>query len=191
MKPRSYTKALDQLLLPMGFKRQKREWVRVRDDMQERLDLQKSSIDGSVTVNLWAKDLRTEEMLKAIPCEPMLGIVQIGQRIGALIDGRDRWWNKDSSGSSELADAVRTYGVPWFDRVRSLDDQAAKWYGRGTDRPWRLANLAALAVTLYRLGEIDEALALFDAPVPKTAIPSLVSKGRCVQRWLESQRRNN
>jgi hypothetical protein len=45
-------------------------------------------------------------------------------------------------------------------------------------------------VTLYRLGALEEALALFEAPVPKTAIPDLVAAGRCMQRWLEVQLRN-
>ena len=31
-----------------------------------------------------------------------------------------------------------------------------------------------------------EALALFEAPVPKTAIATLVTEG-CVQRWLKEQ----
>ena len=31
---------------------------------------------------------------------------------------------------------------------------------------------------------------LFEAPVPKTAIPNVVAKGRCVQRWLEDRKRD-
>lgn len=184
----SYTKALDDLLRPLGFERQKREWTRVRADMQEQLDLQKSWIDGGVTVNVWAKDLETERILKAIECEEVLGIRQFGVRIGNLIDGRDRWWKNDPNGPVEVAEAVRVYGMPWFDKVQSLQDQAAEWYGRGTTWPWNSPNLTVLAVTLYRLGALDEALALFDAPVPKTAIPTLVAEGRCVQRWLQGQK---
>jgi len=87
-----------------------------------------------------------------------------------------------------MAEAVRVYGVPWFDRVRSVKDQAAKWYGRhSTEGPWRNSNLPALAVTLYRLGELDEALALFAAPERKTSIPNYVAKCRCVERWLKDQ----
>lgn len=143
----SYTKALDNLLLPLGFERQnKREWVRVRGSMKEDLDLQKSWIDGSVTVNVWAKDLETERILKSIECEAVLWIRQSCVRIGTLIDGRDRWWKNNPNGPSELAEAVRTYGVPWFDRVQSLEDQAAKWYSRGKGSPWRNANITVLAV---------------------------------------------
>uniref|UniRef100_UPI00301D676F DUF4304 domain-containing protein n=1 Tax=Phenylobacterium sp. TaxID=1871053 RepID=UPI00301D676F len=121
----SYTKALDNLLVPLGFQREKRMWSRVRGDMLEQLDLQKSWIDGAVTVNLWAKDLETDRILKAIPCEEQLGIIQFGQRIGYLIDGRDRWWKNDPKGPAEVAEMVRVHGLPWFDRVTSLEDQAS------------------------------------------------------------------
>jgi hypothetical protein len=65
--------------------------------------------------------------------------------------------------------------------------QGTDGYGRGTPRPWRKPNLTVLAVTLYRLGALEEALGLFEEPVPKTAIPTLVAEGKCVQRWLQDQ----
>jgi len=189
----SYTKALDRLLQPLGFAREakKKDWIRTRGDFWDCVDLQKSWVDGSVTANLYAKDLETEKILKSIECDIPLGLILLGERIGSLIDGRDRWWKSDQNGPAELADAVRVYGIPWFDRIRSIEDQAELWYYRSaTADPWRKRNLTALAVTLFRLGALDEALALFEAPVPKTAIPNLVAKGRCVQRWLEGQRRS-
>ena len=154
------------------------------------MNLQKSWVDGSVTVNLFAKNLETERILESIACDEVLGIVLFGQRIGALIDGRDRWWKNDPNGPAEVAEAVQVYVIPWFERVQSLEDEASKWYGRGTTGSWRKPNLTVLAVTLFRLGALEEALALFDEPVPKTAIPLFVIEGRCVQRWLQDQARN-
>ena len=186
----SYTAALDRLLGPLGFERHGGDWIRLRGDIWDCVDLQKTWVDGSVTVNLYGKDLETERLLQSIACDVPSGIRLFGQRLGLLIDGRDRWWKNNPNGPSEVAEAVRVYGIPWLERVRSLEDEATHWYGRAaTAKPWRNPNLAALAVTLYRLGERDEALALFEAPVPKTAIPTLVAEGRCVQRWLQSQRR--
>ena len=188
----SYTRAIDNVLKPLGFQREGKNWGRIRGDIRDTLNLQKSWIDGSVTVNVWAKDLETDRILKGIPCEKMLGVREVSVRIGALVDGLDRWWKNDPNGPVELAEAVRVYAVPWFDQVRSLEDQAAKWYGRGsTAWPWSKPNLTALAVTLYRLGALEEALALFEAPVPRTAIASLVTRGRCVQRWLQGQVRDS
>lgn len=186
----SYTKAIDGVLRPAGFEREGKEWTRIRGEMEEQLDLQKSWVNGGVTVNVWAKNLDTNRILRSIPCSAAMGIVQFGVRIGELIDGQDRWWRNDPGGPAEVAAAVRTHALPWFDQFRTLEDQAVKRYDRGGTRPWRSPNLPALAVTLYRLGEIDEALALFNAPVPKTAIPNLVAKCKCVQCWLRERQRD-
>lgn len=187
----SYTKALDRALLPLGFNREgkKPDWRRRRGELQDWVNLQKSWIDGSVTVNLYLKNIETERILNAIPSEELIGIRQFGQRIGLLMDRYDRWWKNNPDGPAEVAEAVTVYGIPWFERIRSLEDEAS-WYGRGTRGTWRKSNLPALAMTLFRLGALDEALALFDEPVPKTAIPHLVREGRCVQRWLQDQTRD-
>lgn len=185
----SYTKAIDGVLQPLGFERSGKDWTRVRGDIWDCVNLQKSWVDGSLTVNLYAKDLETERILKSIMCDTVLGVRPVYERIGPLIDGYDRWWKNDPNGPAELAEAVRMHALPWFDRIQSLEDQALHWHFRSaTAQPWRRRDLPELAVTLYRLGELEEALALFDAPVPKTAIATLVAEGRCVQRWLERQR---
>ena len=41
----SYTRALDNLLLPLGFERQKNMWSRISGDIVEQLNLQKSLVD--------------------------------------------------------------------------------------------------------------------------------------------------
>ena len=188
----SYTKALDRALEPLGFARDgKKDWKRQRGEIEDWVNLQKSWIDGGVTVNLFAKNLETERILRSIPCDEELGIISFGQRIGYLIDGRDRWWKNDPNGPVEVAEAVRVGGIAWFERVQSLEDEASLWYGRAGLRPWKTPKATVLAVTLFRLGALEEALALFEAPVPKTAIPMSVVKGRCVQRWLQAQVRTD
>lgn len=184
----TYTKAIDDVLICVGFTREKRVWTRIRGEMEERLDLQKSWIDGSVTVNVYAKNLETDRILSSIACDAAMGIIQFGVRIGNLVDGRDRWWKNDPNGPAELGELVRRYALPWFDQFGTLEDQAAKLYGRAGGGGWRSPNIPPLAITLYRLNEIDEALALFDSPIPRTAIPGLVAKCKCVQRWLQEQR---
>jgi len=186
----SYTKALDRALHPLGFAREAKDWVRLRGDLREEVNLQRSWVDGSVTVNLFAKNLQTERILKSIACETALGVRMFGQRIGELIDGRDRWWKNDPDGPAELAEAVLAVGIPWFEQIQSLEDEAIKRYGRGTTGTWSKPNLATLAVTLFRLGALDEALSLFDEPQPKMANPTLVAEGRCVQRWLQDRARS-
>ncbi|WP_371132735.1 DUF4304 domain-containing protein [Phenylobacterium sp.] len=187
----SYTKALDRILRPLGFLREGKDWVRTRGDIWHCVNLQKSRIDGGMTANLYCKDLETHRILKSIECDVTLGVIPQYERIGKLIDGVDRWWKNDPNGPVELADAVRVHGLRWFDRVQTLEDQASLWYTRAaTASRWNSATLTPLAVTLYRLGALDEALSLFDAPVPRTAVLSWVARGRCVQRWLEGHKRS-
>ena len=185
----SYTAALDRLLKPLGFERDGRKWVRIRGSIRECVDLQKSSASGGVTANLICWDFEIESLLRSINRDAPQVVRPMVQRVSHLIDGRDRWWKNDPNGPSEVAEAVRAYGIPWLERVQSFEDQAVLWYGRaGTVRPWRNSHLPELAVTLYLLGELDEALALFDAPVPKTAIQTLVAQGRCVEQWLKRKK---
>jgi hypothetical protein len=139
-------------------------------------------------VNVSAKDTKTAEILASIPCKEELWLPPVTIRIGQLIDGYSRVWRDEPDGPAEMIEAVRVYGLPWFDRVRSVEDQAAKWYGRHSMKgSWRSPSLPALAVTLYRLGELDEALALFAAPERKTTPANYVAKCRCVERWLKTQ----
>ena len=186
----SYTKALDNLLVPLGFEREKNMWSRPSGDILEQLNLQKSWVDGSVTVNLFAKDIETERIIKTIPCKHVLGIVQLSVRFSELIegsDGRSLWWKNNPEGPAEVARLTQRYALPWFAKVVSLEDQGREWYPRGTKGTWKKPNLGALVVTLYRLGELDEALALFDEPIPRTANPVMVEKARCIESWVMEQ----
>ena len=182
-----YAKALNALLNPLGFARRGNAWTRTRDNIWECIDIQSIRYLG-LTVNVSAKDVRTADILASIPCKDELWLPPITMRIGQLIDGHSRVWKDEPDGPTEMVQAVRVYGLPWFERVRSVEDQAAKWYGRHSIKgPWRSSSLPALAVTLYRLGELDEALALFSAPERKTTAAKYVAKCRCVERWLKAQ----
>jgi hypothetical protein len=182
---RSYGKALDAVLAPHGFTRDGNEWARTRGDMLEVVDLQVSNIAG-VTANLFQHDIETARIISEIPSKEPLFLVVGSMRIGQLMDGYDRWWKRDPNGPAELAEAVRVYGLPYFDRgVQTLEQQAALRYGRGSLKGWHGPSLIALAVTLYRMGEIEEARAALRRPTPKTAISSWVARVESVRRWLD------
>ena len=186
----SYTGALDNLLLPLGFEREKNIWSRISGEILEQLNLQKSWVDGSVTVNLFAKNLETQRIIKNIPCKHELGIVQFAVRFPELIEGSDGltlWWKNNPEGPAEVAGLARRYALPWFASVITIEDQARHWYGRGYTGTWGRPNLAALVVTLYRLGDLDEALTLFDEPIPRMANPVMVEKARCIESWVKEQ----
>ena len=186
----SYTKALDNLLVPIGFAREKSFWSRVSGEILEQVELQKNWVDGAVTVNLWVHNIETDRIVRTIPCKHVLGALPLNERISVIAYGLnnvDRWWKNDPGGPVEVAGLVRDHGLAWFGKVTTLEEQARHWYRRGSPGIWKHGNLAALVVTLCRLGEHDEALALFDEPIPRTAYPVMIESARCIQHWLQDQ----
>lgn len=186
---RSYAKALDDVLAPLGFQRAGDDWVRVRGDMWECVNRQSSSSLGGVTVNLLMKDLETERLfLEIFGPEGAVQMPPIDIRLGALIDGYDRWWRRDEpNGPQEMVLALVTRGLPWFDRVRTLEQQADSWFARKTAlsaRGYHSRSLVGLALTLHRMGEMEEACQVLRKPVPKTAIQSGVRDVARVREWL-------
>ena len=182
MSRRSYVSALDDVLTPLGYQRTGRRWSRIVGDNLEEIDLQVSSIAGT-TANLWTKDLVTEELLReAIPWKRPLGIIQEGQRIGHLMCGLDIWWKNNPNGPAELADALSAYAQPYFEANRSLEDQASH-FGRAAQRWGNSPGRMYLALTLFRMGEIDEACRALSNP-PKSVIGVWKAQVDSVRSWL-------
>lgn len=184
MSRRTYRAVLDDVLTPMGFTTEDgAEWVRRRGDMWECVDLQTSTYAGT-TANLSVKDLKTEELLsEAIPSQAPYFMVPTTVRIGRLMDGKDHWWRRDPNGPAELSEAIRAHAPPFFDKFQTLDDQAAWLYDRGSPKWGNWKNRIYLAVTLYRMGERDEACQVLRNP-PKLMPQSWVVQADEVRRWL-------
>jgi hypothetical protein len=184
MSRKSYVATLDEVLKPMGFTREGRAWTRRIGTVVETVDLQVSSIAGT-TANLWSYDKVTNDLLKeAIPWKPDAGMVIPSSRIGDLIDGSDRWWKNDPNGPTELAEAIRLHAPPFFEGRRSLEDQA-RLFGRAEPR-WKRGNTTGriyLALTLYRMGELEEACAVLQTP-PRTIHPSWLAQAESVRKWI-------
>lgn len=189
MARRSYSTVMDKALKPYGFERQKLEWVRVRDELLERVVIQPSRYAGR-TVNLEVKNRETEKLYVEILASDGETMMLWGSvRLGHVIDNRDRWWVDAPDGPEEMAALTVQYGLPWFDRFRTLEEQAVRWYGRGIEgRGYYAPGLIGLALTLYRMGEVDEALKVLAKPVPKLAIASWVKKVVRVRDWILAHR---
>jgi hypothetical protein len=184
----SYAKVLDQALRPLGFSRQGDDWIRVRGDMWECVNRQSSWL-GGVTVNLLMKDLETEKLFLeifaakgAIQMPPTdTRIRRAHRQLRSLVEqGRARWSQEHGRGRDDVR-------IPWFDRVRTLEEQAANWYGRSTalsSRGYHSQSLIRLALTLFRMGELQEACDVLRKPVPKTAHPKWVEDVGRVRAWL-------
>lgn len=184
MTAKSYVAAIDSVLKPIGFTREGREWSRRVGTVVEKVDLQVSSIAGT-TANLWSHDAATNDLLKeAIPSKSGVGMMLSAWRIGTLMNGYDRWWKNDPNGPAELAEALRTHAPPFFEARRSLEAQAAG-FGRAADK-WSKGDTHRriyLALTLYRMGELDEACQALRNP-PKTTPASWLAEIESVRRWL-------
>jgi len=180
----SYGAAVDAVLKPMGFTRKGKEWSRRIGTVEEHVDLQVSSIAGT-TANLWSYDTATSDLLKkAIPWKPDVGMVLSTWRIGTLMTGYDRWWKNDPNGPAELAEALRVHVPPFFEARRSLEDQA-RFFGRAEPRwkPGGTTTRIYLALTLYRMGELEEACAALQNP-PRTTPASWLAQAESVRKWL-------
>jgi hypothetical protein len=184
MTRRSYAATLDDVLVPMGFKREGKAWSRTVGTVLEEINLQSSQIAGT-TANLWSKDLATEELLRqAVPWKRPLDLLPSVYRIGTLMTGNDRWWKNDPNGPSELATAIKVFAPPFFEARRGLSDQA-RLFGRAQPRwmPGGTGDRMYLALTLYRMDELEEACAALASP-PRTAPASWLAQAESVRTWL-------
>lgn len=174
---------MDRALKPLGFSRSGLDWIRIRGDLEETVNIQPSWLGGR-TVNLLIKDLETERLyVEVFEGASMMQAIQI--RIGTLVNNLDRWWRDEPEGPEDMAEQTVRYGLPWFDKVRTLEEQAANWYGRFSDRRGYYGpSIVGLALTLYRMGELAEACAVVNRPVPRTAIQESVRKVARVREWL-------
>jgi hypothetical protein len=184
MTRKSYAAALDEVLRPMGFTRDGKQWSRKVGTIVEKVGLQWSQFAGT-TVNLWSRDSATDELLrKAVPDTD--GIAFGTTRLGQLIDGNDRWWKNDPSGPAEVAELIKLHAERFFEGHRCLEDQA-RLFGRANPR-WTRSNTPNriyLALTLYRMGEVEEACRALTNP-PRTAPASALAMAERVRQWLEA-----
>lgn len=187
MSSRSFVSALQSALEPHQFDRRGDDWIRVRGDIWECVNRQAGR--GGVTVNLYMRDLQTEKLYrKVFADDPAAETPAIYQRLGILIDGYDHWWKAGERDSARnMAAALVEHGLPWFDRVRTLEDQAEIWFRRSiahSTPSYYGYPLVQLALTLYRMGEVEEACALVRRPPPRTALPDMIAKVSRTSEWL-------
>jgi hypothetical protein len=189
MKPRTYRAAVDQVLKPLGFERAGNDWVRRVGDVQECINLQNSGLSRGVTVNVMSVDVASKQLLvQAIPPDSPGYLYWITERIGHLMGSNDKWWKSDRGGPAEVADAIRNYALPYLEKVRGLGEQAER-FGRGSvdvgvpDIPSRLW----LAVTLYRMGEREEACRALGFPDRRTDSSAWTVQVHSLRRYLDCQ----
>lgn len=110
--------ALDELLLPLGFRRQLDVWNRRVGPLVEVIDVQVAKVGGRMTVNVGAldPDLYSQCWGQAPPSFVRDPQCTVRTRLGPLIDGSDFWWPMGSPG---LCNAVEAYAVPFLERMHA------------------------------------------------------------------------
>lgn len=180
MTRRTYASVLDAVLKPEGFIRQGQDFTRVRDGFRDEVNVQTSTIAG-VTANLYTIDVETERLChEAVGDDSVPGVAYV--RIGTLIDGFDRWWLKDPNGPAELSQAVRKYGLPYFEKQRSPEVQS-RWLAGHSERWVSAPSRICYAITLYRMGKPEETCEALANP-PKRTLPSWLERIEAARRWL-------
>lgn len=193
----TYKQALDALLLPMGFTyrdhspqypgigKRERVYDRERDGFRESVFLAYSTYYG-MTADFLLDDLTTRALYKEARPAGENGLEIRTGRISEITGGvHSGWFKDDPHGPEALAALVKELAEPWFNEVRSLEDQAVKWYLRGI--PYAGTTVSSdigLALTLYRMGEFDEAIKAADVPPRRTRPKLWADDVYGVRDWL-------
>lgn len=188
MSKTSYAKALNEALTPFGFHREGDDFIRIRGEIWQCVNRYSSWL-GGVKVSLHVLNLGTSKLSLEILGN---GLVAISESLGSLIDGRDRKWGDGAEYDGDaqaMVAAVLQYGLPWFDQApASLEEQATRWYARETTPThpfYHSKTMIALALTLYRMGEIDEARRVLDKPPRRLTPQSAIDEVARLRTWLD------
>ncbi|MBK9129791.1 MAG: DUF4304 domain-containing protein [Phycisphaerales bacterium] len=111
-------KDLDELLLPLGFRRQKETWNRQAGSLVDVIDVQVSKAGDTTTVNVGVLDPEIHSQCWGE--DPPIFVQEpqctVRSRLGQLIHGRDVWWPVSSP---EIGGAVATGAVPFLERMHA------------------------------------------------------------------------
>jgi hypothetical protein len=187
MKAPTYRRALNELLTPLGFVIQTKDnWVRRVGDVEECIDLQRSAYGLGVTVNIWSVDLVSRKMLEdAVPPGAPGLKYWVSERLGHFLGPYDKWWKGDPNGPAVVAEAVREHALPFLERMRPLEAQADRLGRRGVGQGVpHISSRLQLAVTLYRMGEREEACRALMIPKRRTEIPAWAAQVQPLRDFL-------
>ncbi len=165
---RALVKQLDELLLPLGFRRTKRVWNRASGLYVDVVELQVSKSRDSMTVNLGVLDPEIYRQCwnEDAPRNVQAPHCTVRARLGELIDGKDTWW---SIGCPEIIHAITAYGLPFLDRMHehsAMEEhlQATEVAGRRYPDP---ASVIYLALLMNKRGDRAGACALIRQQLEK------------------------
>jgi len=162
------------------------EWVRESDHFVDVIDIQYSKSLERLTVNVSTLNKAIRSIIDEVtPESSRVGsFYTISTRLGQLIDGKDRWWNRrNTDGILEICDAIKTRALPFLERMHSLEGLRDYLAPEGGERWGNVTPRLDLAVILSQLGEIERACELLNNPT-RRLLPQELAKVQAVKRRL-------
>lgn len=152
-------RALDEVLHPSGYVRRNATWNRRHEQRIDVIDLQRSRVTDTVTLNIGVLDV---EVHRAVWQTELGNVVDephcaVRVRVGFLIGQTDRWWRvADAHTPTALATIVTDTVLPFLSRMSSRTEMI-----RFLEEPMALNRLPAAlisrAVLLGLCGQPDAA----------------------------------
>jgi hypothetical protein len=153
MKSATYSGALDALLVPLGFVRQRSasgrpnsKWLRTKDDCLDVIELDRRP-QRPLSATAYFKDLATERfIMSAFPQGGSLGYPYHGYAGGGPEGRAD--WTSPTDGIENMLYSIGVGMVPQLDALRDLDRQVEAFLGG-----WNMNIHLFGVVALYRKGD--------------------------------------
>ena len=171
MSRRAFITKLDSALKPLGFARKGVTWNRKGKSIVEAIDVQVSKSGNAVTINAGVLDPVVHSRLwgKDPPAFVVPPRCTVCARIGALIDGRDKWWElSDVTAAVEAAEKVIAHVLPFLEQTRTREGMKQWLTDAGVTKKRYPPPVISLAIIKSLLGETAEACALLDELQKKT-----------------------
>lgn len=173
MKPPSLNAVIGAVLEPEGFRKAKTGyWLRDVRDFIDCVDIQLGGSFQDFTINLGVIDRINEALVLGRPFHGIADAARspIRSRLSHMAQDCPQWWPRsDPAVHAEAAEALRTYGLPFLERMHDLEAVLAHLEARGSIK-WRDPTARMhVAALLSRLGRAEEACAALADPPKRLA----------------------
>jgi len=187
MKKLTYNGAVHEVLAPHGFVPDKgrRNWRRQVGAYLDEVNLQLSPGLEEITVNLGVRDVPTRHTIRQLASGVPGQYYTANIRLKRLMGPNDWWWARnDPDGPSDMAVALKEYGLPFLDGMHSplaVVGHLGPFHGHSR-WSWGIARLE-VAINLARLGQTPRAAALLAEPNSKIE-PEAAAGFEAVRTWI-------
>ena len=147
---------MDEILIPLGFHREKATWIRSAGSFSDVLDVQVSKAGDSMTINAGMLDAEVYETCWGNPPPSVIEVSHctVHARVGQLIDGKDLWWPaKGERTPEDVAESLRAHVLPFLGRMHSHVEMERFLTDAEVTKQTYPLPIIHLAVLRYRCGD--------------------------------------